>query len=319
MSADDADLVARAGDTVHAPNASPVLPRSLLERLPTELLSEILSYVLPQHQKLSFVKLPRRYFHKSRWVVMAQPLCTVDNRGTSGKEKGFCWDTYCSLIRTCSTVSVEAQAMLYKGNQFSVSTRSPLTRGGDVGPLSPIDLRRVTSLHVLLDFRLRPVGASIECHQRFMRRFVDAISGRDGNDDKAMLRRVEVKVQVSSIYSDALDMGDITVFQSFTRGMRILEVLRELPRVECVEFAGLPTWFATCLALCIRGEGGQVQLLDWPTLRWENRLGMVNFTSTRPEDVPLLDWGEFAHRNNIELPNAMASFFQKCRERLNQA
>lgn len=205
--------------------------------------------------------------------------------------------------------------MLYKGNQFSVSTRSPLTRGGDVGPLSPIDLRRVTSLHALLDFGLRPVGASIECHQRFLRRFVDAISGRDGNEDKAMLRRLEIKVQISSIYNDTLDMGDITVLQGFTRGMRILEVLRELPRVECVEFAGLRTWFAACLALCIRGEGGQVQLLDRPTLRWENRLGMVNFTSTRPEDAPLLDWGEFAQRNNIELPNVIAAFFHQFRER----
>jgi hypothetical protein len=42
---------------------------------------------------------------------------------------------------------------------------------------------------------------------------------------------------------------------------------------------------------------------------------MPRYKSERPDDAPSLDWGEFAERNDIELPDCMLEFFKKHKAR----
>lgn len=91
--------------------------------------------------------------------------------------------------------------------------------------------------------------------------------------------------------------------------MFALEPLTELSTVKNVNLVGLPGWFAACLAMRLRGEGGDLSTIEWPVKmvkrkgkggRW--RADRRVQVSTRHCSQPIYDWQEFAQRNGIALP-----------------
>lgn len=96
-----------------------------------------------------------------------------------------------------------------------------------------------------------------------------------------------------------------------------LESLAALRGIKDVRITGLPEWYARCLQLCIQGKGGQVQETDWPLMRVKRR---VRTRSGRKQTYwvtvtlrkwyqPMLNWIEFAGRNDIPVPDDIGKFW----------
>jgi hypothetical protein len=101
--------------------------------------------------------------------------------------------------------------------------------------------------------------------------------------------------------------------------MFALEPLIELPIIKDFNVVGLPEWFATCLTMRVRGEGGPLSRIDWPVRtvkrkgdRW--RADRRVEVSTRHCSQPIYDWREFAHRNGIAFPLDVERFFPSAQE-----
>lgn len=110
-------------------------------------------------------------------------------------------------------------------------------------------------------------------------------------------------------------------FDLFTTRAFILEALANIPGVEEVVLSSEEHihWFAQCLALRIRGEGGELKPLEWrmqtiKSHRWKDDLTKAEevTVTTWKVGLPTLDWMEFAQRNGIAIPpGAERKYFPK--------
>ncbi|KAF2733293.1 hypothetical protein EJ04DRAFT_439321 [Polyplosphaeria fusca] len=91
-----------------------------------------------------------------------------------------------------------------------------------------------------------------------------------------------------------------------------VEPLAQLRGIEQVKVHGLPDWFANCLELCIKGDGGHLLPKKYKAkgklVTYKTHLGGRIRTksvqkSAKTWNKPLLDWKEFARRNCIERPS----------------
>lgn len=109
----------RTGSKTADETTSP-LGASLLERLPTELKRQILSYVVPSGLTISFAQCPSRYWwRKLSWCVdtrrtgIAGESTALTNMQSEDAEPPHLKQcAYQSLVRTSKTLSAEAQGML---------------------------------------------------------------------------------------------------------------------------------------------------------------------------------------------------------------
>lgn len=90
--------------------------------------------------------------------------------------------------------------------------------------------------------------------------------------------------------------------------MFVLEPLVALQGIQDIAVYGAPEWFQRCLEMCIRGQGGDLKTLDWPTkLVRRKKKGSRNKVkvevSKRQGWQPIFDWKRFAVRNEIPLPD----------------
>jgi hypothetical protein len=89
--------------------------------------------------------------------------------------------------------------------------------------------------------------------------------------------------------------------------MFVLEPLAALQGIQDIAVYGAPEWFQRCLEMRIRGQGGDLKTLDWPTKavrrqKKGNQKKVKVEVSTRQGWQPLFDWKRFAVRNDIPLP-----------------
>jgi hypothetical protein len=79
-----------------------------------------------------------------------------------------------------------------------------------------------------------------------------------------------------------------------------------------VEFTGLPEWFAQCLTIRVRGDGGDLSTSKWPTETLNRKKGRFvepEQRSTRKDGQAKLNWDLFAKRNGIVMPEDASRFF----------
>ena len=87
----------------------------------------------------------------------------------------------------------------------------------------------------------------------------------------------------------------------------VLEPLASLQGIQDIAVYGAPEWFQRCLEIRIRGQGGDLKTLDWPTkvVRRQQkgyRRKVEVEVCTRQGWQPIFDWKRFAACNNISLP-----------------
>ena len=87
----------------------------------------------------------------------------------------------------------------------------------------------------------------------------------------------------------------------------VLEPLAELQGIHDIAVYGAPEWFQRCLEMRIRGQGGELKTLDWPTKAVRRKKKGTKKkveveVCTRQGWQPIFDWKRFAVRNNIPLP-----------------
>lgn len=96
--------------------------------------------------------------------------------------------------------------------------------------------------------------------------------------------------------------------------MFALESLAALRGIGEVQIKGPPDWFKQCLETCVRGEGGDVQEVEWPLVEVKRRKDCVSkpkksSVTTRKWYNPMLNWKEFAERNGIAAPENIDRFY----------
>lgn len=90
-------------------------------------------------------------------------------------------------------------------------------------------------------------------------------------------------------------------------GMFVLEPLAGLKRIESVQVTGTNPWLRSCLEICIKGEGGELEKIDWLVKKTRRKVRKGRYgsewryreESTRRYYQPTLDWRAFALRNEI--------------------
>lgn len=96
--------------------------------------------------------------------------------------------------------------------------------------------------------------------------------------------------------------------------MFALEPLALFQGIPDIEMRGVPSWFQNCLEMRIRGEGGELRTIDWPTkvvkrkLKGSKKKVKVE-VSTRECWQPVFDWNEFMKCNGLLQPSHMNRFF----------
>ena len=136
--------------------------------------------------------------------------------------------------------------------------------------------------------------------------FVDILRQHgDDENKKSLLRRVGISLRCTQ------PLDHISFWKCVNRGVFILEPLAALTGIEEVIIGSDPRldWFMQCLSLRMRGEGGELKKLEWPTkttrrlrLRDKGKRPRKTTVSTWKPGIPTLDWFDFARRNGIEIP-----------------
>lgn len=299
-------------------------PASPVERLPTELLRQIVRDALPPALIIDFTT------HQT--AKMWQPKIRVAAYDLSTSKKTQL-DAYTSLLSTCKKIAREARgtshtdeacsdrlivcsAMLYDNNQFSFhTTRLPLPN------------ERLTKLpyHSLRDMRhvylvLEATHEAVE-HEKFLQQFISVIRTHSQDESKrSVLKRLEVRIQVGGndeMYDSLQASGGgqwsrpFHIARSIENCMYTLEALIKLPIVDQVKVSGPPAWFSQCLQLCVQGgHGSSVAELYWPTKKARKTKKRAAYRKPiRMAKEPILDWTDFAQRNDIDLPDAIEKFY----------
>ena len=156
----------------------------------------------------------------------------------------------------------------------------------------------------------------------------------EDKDQKSLLKKLEISVAVDGLdlvdvkevgledvddgrlgYLGAMDMAGFMKRAPETNpyvphSMFALEPLVGLfpgVVVESVRVRGVPGWFARCVELCVRGQGGELVELDW---EYDVVMRQVGVGVARKHRVgvtrkmwmqPVYDWRRCAEENRIEV------------------
>lgn len=145
----------------------------------------------------------------------------------------------------------------------------------------------------------------------------------DDDNQKSLLQDLTVDFRPTSIgigrnLRFALPPGghalrDTRDAEKFMFGLESLVALRG---IKDVRVTGLPEWYARCLQLCIQGKGGQVEETDWPLIQVKRRVSRLSrgrkmhWITLRKWHQPMLNWIEFAERNEIPVPGDISKFWE---------
>jgi hypothetical protein len=288
---------------------------SPLERLPIELLRQVLDIILPQGITITFTEYQTAKMRRPKIKTSVSKLAKGEKTQLH---------VYVPILRICKRITEEVRctflsglvqkhiltscsAMLYCKNRFSFGTDLPLPNEM-LTRLPYHSLRNIRNVQILLNAR-----HTAEQHDKFLQHFVSIMNAR--NEDisrRPILKKLEVRLWVPGM-DELYDNLSTFTLNDLNREMHILEILVGLPKVDAVEIFGVPAWLSQCLATCIEGGYGSVV----PKLCWT--MNKVKKTKTRAachESVrlaiePILDWTEFAEKHRIVLPESYVSFYAR--------
>lgn len=170
-------------------------------------------------------------------------------------------------------------------------------------PLAPASRSRQLELDIIVDghdsWGYRRQHARIQYFVDILRQY-----GEDENK-RSLLKRLHVKFGPDRYEEQLWD------WWNRNRGLFVLEPLAALTGIEEVRITSQwrIDWFTQCLSLRMRGDGGELEELEWP---------MKTIKRVKPKDQlkrpgkdtvsawktgsPTLDWLTYAQRNGIEVP-----------------
>jgi hypothetical protein len=226
--------------------------------------------------------------------------------------------TRSSLLKATATFFANNTIALHINTSQRVHEPVELGLSAIFGPFgllsSPHLTRHLRRVDLTISFTKSEEDA-VALHRVRINHFVDTIKQRATDVEKRpLLRCLHVRLISKGGHKKYLYPGLAPHIERyrFAEHMFNLERFTELTHIPTVEFAGLPEWFAKCLTLRVRGEGGDLNALKWPmeTRRTKNgRFVRPWQGSTRQDWQASLDWMEFAQRNGIEMPEDASRFF----------
>jgi hypothetical protein len=205
-----------------------------------------------------------------------------------------------------------------------ISLRSPLA----FGPLGSPD-----RIHVLRDLRCIELTlmandltswtrARLQARTQY---FVDVLQEHAKDASKqSLLTKLDVRIAVRErsyrcsrprwSFEDLRRKRDSEIRTVPDRLLFALEPLASLQGTPDITVSGVPDWFKKCLEMRIRGDGGELETLNWPTKivkrqKKENRKKIEVEVSTRQGWHPVFDWRQYAARNSISLPEKIDTCF----------
>jgi hypothetical protein len=140
-------------------------------------------------------------------------------------------------------------------------------------------------------------------HRERLQQFVKVLRQHAADDAKSsLLTKLSVKMWIKGGLRDPGRYEDPVIFAT--------EELIALRGIENVEITGVPAWYAECLRCCIQGRGGDVKKHKYPRVRKRVDMLMQSVSAKKCYN-PIFDWGEFAERNGIELPDHFSEYYAK--------
>ncbi|KAI4927964.1 uncharacterized protein J4E92_005445 [Alternaria infectoria] len=250
---------------------------------------------------------------------------------------------YAALIRV-KTLAQEAKALFLHTNEITlVITSKQYTSELHFGPFK-LDSRRL-NVHTLRDIEnLRIIlnigsgdSTAAPCNRlrtRLQQIVTQLTLHAEDKDQKSLLKKLEISVAVDGLdlvdvkevgledvddgplgYLGAMDMAGFMepapetnpYVPHFMFALEPLVGLFPSVVVESVRVRGVPSWFARCLELCVRGQGGELVELDWGCDVVMRQVG-VGVARKRRVSVtrkmwmqPVYDWRRYAEENGIEV------------------
>lgn len=193
------------------------------------------------------------------------------------------------------------------------SLRSPLIFGpfGDHDCLHLLRNLRSVNIFVILNcvshMSVKRLRARLEYFVEVLQEYAD------DKDRRSLLQALRVDVVLSS--KDHPEYRAVPILTQCETFMFGLESLASLCGIKNVEITGLPDWYAKCLQLCIQGQDREVNGINWPLIEVKRRGSKHNarrtsaWVTTRKWYQPMLNWKEYATRNNIPLPGDIEKFW----------
>lgn len=255
-------------------------------------------------------------------------VTNIKHPGTSSS-KPIKKDIHTELFLVNKEILKEARAILYGSNTFEfqitsnphfpISLQSPQIFGPFGTPEHLPLLRELRSIH--LEVSISDTTHWIVKRQRArLEYFISVLKEHsDDADKKSLLEKLTVHlgpVQRRQTFSRC-SMPHVPHITRSTLDnyMFGLDSLAELRGIVEIRVTGVPEWYARCLELCIRGEGGEVQRTEWPVVEKKKKKkakktarGQVKrskgakMISTRRWWQPVMNWMEFAEKNGLEMP-----------------
>jgi hypothetical protein len=245
---------------------------------------------------------------------------------------------YATIHSPSLNIKLTSPAVLYGSNTYiftidgrphdPVSLASPLIFGpfGDNDGVHLPLLRNMRSIHieVMLDTCSHH---TVQRHRARLAYFADTLTlhpGAAGRKSLLDTLHVDVCIPRSAGYSRH-NASDYSTYPAPPADVEMymfgLESLAALRGVKDVSISGLPEWYARCLTLCVQGTGGEVLETDWPLVQVERGARLASpwgqkdtkrkryMVTARKWYQPMLNWREFAERNEIEVPADIDKFW----------
>ncbi|KAI2483465.1 hypothetical protein Ptr902_05782 [Pyrenophora tritici-repentis] len=295
--------------------------------LPTELRHHIYSFLIPQSLTITFVHhTPKRSWCRRDpyWVAngISKDGSVIQLGGDpfyrrTGVRRHHHFKVESQLFRVSKLFRNDVQSVLYGQNTYKftvhgeplepISFRSPMIFGA-LGQ-TQITLSQLRNLrHIRIDLVANNYHWAVKRQRARLEYFVEILKMHaDDADKKSLLEHLEVHFTMTP--RNFLFPRDIE------ESMFVLESLASLRGIKHVDFTGLPDWYSNCMQLVIKGEGGDVEMTDWPLMEVKRRTYLLNnrmkvhWVTSRKWYQPTLNWKEFAERNGVDVPEDIDKFW----------
>ncbi|KAF2637629.1 hypothetical protein P280DRAFT_483038 [Massarina eburnea CBS 473.64] len=213
-----------------------------------------------------------------------------------------------SLFLISKTIAQEALPILYGENEFTFNIASwSYPKNSLSSPLIFGPLGEPHRLHLIRNLRNIQIIFLVEMHRFPDHWTVARYRGRIEHFIKVLKQHVDDENQKSLLKTLRIKFcppSTLMLHEHRSYVMYPLEALISMSGIENVSVEGVEDWFAKCLEMCIKGQGGDVKEIKWPMVRKKTRKADMHgsknmYVTTRKWFQPELDWAEFAERNGI--------------------
>ncbi|KAF2648864.1 hypothetical protein K491DRAFT_698552 [Lophiostoma macrostomum CBS 122681] len=277
--------------------------------LPAELRRVVYQSLIPHDLFISFEpQSTSNSYDETRWVIFATNRLGTESRAPMFRLGSRLCQTQLFVLN--KFISNEAKAVLYGENTFVFrvdgdshrpkSLESPRIFGV-LGHSHRIHLlRNIRSISILMGNSStgKVTHWVAKRHRARLEYFIRILKEHaDDENQRSLLERLTVQI-------------DWKPSPKLMYNLESLTGLRGIQDVD-IQAGGIPEWYAKCLQLCIEGNGGDLQPIDYPlVLRQKSkksnaprrRPSVQIWETTKLWHDPVFNWEEFADRNGIDRP-----------------